>query len=533
MKRQLIIAFFLICLVFGLGSAAIINNLLNSTNSLQDLLVLHKIEDIRQNLNLRVQKVQSYVHLSALDFSYNLDEVVSNIQGLAEASENCLSCHHEKAVEKDILYTQNLIRDYEEKLSYIITSANDDTWRRENQKQAVKLSDTIIYHVQDMVNRSASTLQRKTDSAMRQINKTYLFLSVTMVSTVIMAMLIGQHLTQKITTPIDKLLLATKKLATGDLGYTTEYQGNDDFVRLHQSFNEMSLALADKDKENTELTKSLQRKIDELHNAQHQLLISEKLASLGRLADGISHDFNNILCGILGYISILKQQLDGRNSATETLATLEKASIRASHLVKKLQSFAGQKEYQQLPINLNEIVVDVQQAIRHSFAREYKVILHLDEGLALVNGDYTGLKEILYNIWENAIEALTKDGLGRIEVTTGNCLAPNTDHDDTSIPDQQYVKISIKDNGTGIKGDNLQKIFDPYFSTRELCARRGMGLGMAIAFSIVKEHNGYIYIDSEEGVGTQVDIYLPAVQSRTLYGMLYQESSPQEATGNV
>jgi len=527
MKKQIILSFFFIFLVFGIGSAAIINNLLRSTNSLQDLLVLHKIEDIRQNLNLRVQKVQSYVHLSALDFSYNLDEVVSNIQGLAEASENCLSCHHEKGVEKDILYTQNLIRDYEEKLSYIITSANDDTWRRENQKQAVKLSDTIIYHVQEMVNRSASTLQRKTDSAMRQINRTYIFLSVTMISTVIMAMLIGQYLTRKITTPIDKLLLATKKLAAGDLGYTTEYQGNDEFVRLHKSFNEMSLALADKDNENKELTQDLQRKIDELHSAQHQLVLSEKLASLGKLAGGISHDFNNILCGILGYISILKQQLDDKNSATETLVTLEKASIRASHLVKKLQSFAGKKQYQQLPVNINEIVVDVQQAIRSSFSREYTVTLHLDEDLALVDGDYAGLKEIIYNIWENAIEALAKDGLGHIEITTGNCSAPNTDHDGAAIPGQCYVKTSIKDNGAGIKGDNIQKIFDPYFSTREMCARRGMGLGMAIAFSIVKEHGGHISIDSEEGVGTQVDIYLPATQSRTLYAMLSQESPRQ------
>ncbi len=520
MKKQIILAFFLIFLVFGIGSAAIINNLLRSTNSLQNLLDLHKIENIRQNLNLRVQKVQSYVHLSALDFSYNIDEVVSNIQGLDEASKNCLDCHHEANVEKDISYARDLIHDYERKLSYLITSASDDTWRRDNQKQAIQIADTIIYHVQDMVNRSATTLQRKTDSAMRQIKKTYLFLSVTMVSTVIMAFLIGQYLTKKITTPIDKLLLATKKLATGELGYTTEHQGNDEFAQLHKSFNEMSLALADKDKENKALAQDLQRKINELHSTQHQLVISEKLASLGKLAGGISHDFNNILCGILGYITLLKRQLDDKNTAADTLVTLEKASIRASHLVQKLQSFAGQKEYQQAPVNINDIVIDIHQTIRSSFAKDYTVTLRLDENLALVNGDSAGLKEVIYNIWENAIEALAKDGLGLIEITTENRSDLKNQDNNPSIPAKQYVKISIKDNGKGIKEDNLQKIFDPYFSTRDRCAERGMGLGMAIAFSIVKEHNGYIHIDSEEGIGTRVDIYLPASEARNLYSMI-------------
>lgn len=513
MKKQIILSFLLIFLVFGLGSAVIINNLLRSTNSLQDLLDLHRIEDIRQNLNLRVQKVQSYIHLSALDFSYNLDDIVANIRELEVAAKNCLDCHHEPAIDKDILYTQELIRDYEEKLSYVITSSNDDTWRRENQRQAVQLADTIIYHVQDMVNRAASTLKRKTDNAMKQIKKTYLFLSGTMICTVLMTLLIGHYLTNKITTPIDQLLLATKKLASGELGYVTEYRGNDEFVQLQKSFNEMSLALAAKDKENKDLTLDLQNKIDELHNTQRQLIISEKFASLGKLADGISHDFNNILCGILGCITILKQELKGRYTATELLLSLEKASLRASHLVQKLQSFAGHQEYRQVQVNINEVVIDVHQSIRNPLAKGYTMTLDLDENSTLVNGDYIGLKELFYNICENAIEALAEDGNGRIEIKTENRSVSNNQDGNHTIPTQRYVKIAIKDNGKGIQDGNLQKIFDPYFSTRERSAQRGMGLGMAIAFSIVKNHHGYIYIDSEEGVGTQVDIYLPAIPS--------------------
>ena len=512
MKKQIALAFFTIYLIFGLGSAAIINNLLRSTSSLQDLLNLHKIEDMRQNLNLRVQKIQSYVHLSAMDFSYNLDDIVTNIQGLEEAAHVCRTCHHEETVTKDISYTEELIHDYQERLSYIITSASDDTWRRDNQKQAVKLADTIIYHVQEMVNRAATTLQRKTDLAMQQIKKTYLFLSITMACTVFVALAIGRYLAQKITTPIDKLLLATKKLAAGELGYTADYQGTDEFVQLRESFNEMSLALAEKDRENRELTRDLHKKIDELGKAQQQLIISEKLASLGKLAGGIAHDFNNILCGMLGYITILKQDLDGKGSAADSLTTLEQAAIRASHLVQKLQSFAGQKEYPLLPVNVNEVVVDVHQAIRTTYRQGgYTVTLSLDEGLARINGDYAGLKELLYNICENAIEALSADRHELVEIATTNHTVTNNQDGKHAVPDQTYVKITIKDNGQGIQDANLHKIFDPYFSTREMSARRGMGLGMAIAFSIVKKHHGYIFIDSEVGAGTQVNIYLPTL----------------------
>jgi len=161
MKKQIILGFSIIFLVFGLGSAVIIHNLLRSTNSLQYLLSLHKIEDMRQNLNLRVQKVQAYVHLSALDFSYNLDDIISNIQELETSAKECLTCHHEPEIEKEITYTHELIHNYEEKLSYLITSANDDTWRSDNQKQAVKLSDSIIHHVQDMVNRRHPATQNR------------------------------------------------------------------------------------------------------------------------------------------------------------------------------------------------------------------------------------------------------------------------------------------------------------------------------------------------------------------------------------
>jgi len=509
MKRHIIFAFLLVFFVYCLGSAVIIQNLLSSTASLQTLISLHEIEDIRQNLNLRVQKIQSFVHLSALDFSYNLDAIVANIDGMDQAVHGCYDCHHKAAVEGEIHYVEQLFTDYQEKLSYLITSGSDDDWRRSNQQQAEKIAETITYRIQDMVNRAAASLQRKTDKVMQQIGKIYLFLGMTLICSLLVMGIIARQLTKKVLTPVQQLLVATQRLAAGELGYVTESQGDDEFSQLQQNFNSMSLSLASQKKENEGLTEALRRKIDELHSTKDRLVISEKLAALGKLAGGISHDFNNILCGILGYISLLKRQIANDPTATETLLAIEDASRRAAQLVAKLQSFANNKEGPQHPVDLNEVVAAVRQALEQASGKPFAFHLDLDDALHPVMGDFGGLKELLFSVCENAVEAISVNG--RIEITTKNVPAQPTTNATMPMADQPCVMVSVKDNGKGIGEGDLQKIFDPYFSTREMCSQRGMGLGMAIAFSLVKQHNGQIYIDSKEGCGTQVDIYLPAM----------------------
>ncbi|MDD5759393.1 MAG: ATP-binding protein [Desulfobulbaceae bacterium] len=511
MKRHIIFAFLLVFLVYCLGSAVIIQNLLSSTASLQTLISLHEIEDIRQNLNLRVQKIQSFVHLSALDFSYNLDAIVANIDGMDHAVHGCYGCHHDAAVNKEIHYTEQLLTDYQEKLSYLITSGREGEWRRVNQQQAEKIAETITYRIQDMVNRAAASLQRKTDMVMQQIRKTYLFMGVTLICSLLVMGVIARHLAKKVLTPVQQLLVATQRLADGDLGYITESQGKDEFFQLQQNFNTMSLSLASQKKENESLTQALQRKIDELQNTKDQLVTAEKLASLGKLAGGISHDFNNILCGILGYISLLKRQVSNDKTATETLKAIENASRHAAQLVAKLQSFANSKECPQHPVNLNEVVVAVQQALGgQSCAKPFRVRLDLDDDLSMVMGDFAGLKELLCGVCENAVEAISENGC--IEIKTENIPALTLPEAMLPMADQPCVRVSVKDNGKGISEGDLKKIFDPYFSTKEMCSQRGMGLGMAIAFSLVKQHNGQICIDSKEGSGTQVDVYFPALR---------------------
>lgn len=510
MKKQLQLSFLLIIAIFGIGTGAVIQNLLRSTTHLQDLINLHEIEDIRQELNLRVQKVQAYVILPGIDFSYNLDEVIKNVRLVEVAAENCHNCHHEPAVQEDLDYARHLITDFEEKLSYLITTVEDTQWRRDNQEQAIKLSKSIIVHIQDMVSQAAATLQKKTDEAMTDINRSYSFLITTLLITFATTMIIAPYLIKKITAPIKKLHTASKKIAAGELGYTTDLDTSPEFAELFSSFNKMSTALAEKEAENKKLYADLETQLATIKQTQHQLVTAGKLASLGKLAGGIAHDFNNILCGIIGHVNILKMSRPEGSHDSKILTTIYDASYHASKLVEQLMTFAKQQDWQEVPVDLNQIVLEAGQELTEQKADTVIFTTNLADNLNRVKGDPDRLREMITNIWLNSLQAVGKDGIIEVsskltetaQIQTGQSL---------TLPHGQYVNIKISDNGKGIPKDVLPMVFDPYFSTQELGNQKGVGLGMAIAFSIVRKHEGYLHIDSTESSGTTVNIFLPAL----------------------
>ena len=510
MKKKIIFSFFLIFLLFSLGAGATISRLVQSTSSLRNLIKLHEIEDIRQDLNLRVQKVKAYVLMPGLDFSYNLAEVVENVQLMEETVQKCYGCHHREAIEEDIRYTERLVTEFQEKLSYLITTVKDVEWRRENQRQASKIADAIVHHVQDMVNRAAGTLQQKTDLAMGQIHRSYIFLITTLGITFVTALLIAHYLTKTITDPISQLQTAARKITEGELGYTTTYGGKAEFGELLTTFNQMSKALAEKESENNRLYQDLQHQLDNLQKTKHQLIMAGKLASLGKLAGGIAHDFNNILCGIVGHISIIKNNLGKDDPNTTSLDTMQTASFRASKLVDQLMTFASVTDWQEVPVDINNSITMIINAKQSGITQEIKINKQLTEDLCPVLGDPDRLQELLNNILSNAIHAI--EPKGQVDIATEHePLKHQTANSPLPLPNGIYVKISIKDNGKGIPKEVLPRVFDPYFSTKGLGPQKGLGLGMAIAYSIVSKHEGHIKIDSQEGQGTVVEVYLPAV----------------------
>lgn len=235
-----------------------------------------------------------------------------------------------------------------------------------------------------------------------------------------------------------------------------------------------------------------------LHN---ELLNAKKLESIGLLAGGIAHDFNNILTGILGMISLAKIYATDNDDLYDKLFMAEKATLKAKDLTGQLLTFSKGGLPVKKSTSIETLLIDSTNFI--SSGSNVKCNFFIDEDLYNVEVDEGQINQVINNIIINAIQAMP-DG-GNINIKAQNYTVTNKEKS-LLLKNGNYVKISITDQGMGIPQDMLNKIFDPYFTTK----KTGSGLGLATSYSIIRKHEGAILAESEVNVGTTFYIYLPA-----------------------
>jgi PAS domain S-box-containing protein len=243
------------------------------------------------------------------------------------------------------------------------------------------------------------------------------------------------------------------------------------------------------------------RDVTEQKKLEKELQKVEKLESVGILAGGIAHDFNNILTGILGNISLAKMELHpDEANVIERLTDAEKACLQAKDLTQQLLTFskggAPVKKFASMPKLIKEAASFVLRG--SNVGCEFSI----SHDLWPVEVDEGQISQVINNLIINADQAMPEGGV--IKVRAENVLAEETGS--LGLKPGKYIKLSIQDRGIGISEKNLSKIFDPYFSTKQ----KGSGLGLATAYSIIKNHDGDIRVESELGIGTTFYIYLPA-----------------------
>lgn len=261
---------------------------------------------------------------------------------------------------------------------------------------------------------------------------------------------------------------------------------------------------------------------------EEKLLTAKKLESLGILAGGIAHDFNNLLSVIMGNISMVKDEVSEQKDLFRMLATAEKSSCEAASLAQKLTTFSKggwlQKKKAYLPEILKNAVEQVLVNTKYSF------ITDIPADLLPIDGDEVQLIQVFENILCNSVESLNEKtgALNDNEANKNNChiIIQARNYTLPSKEPQQlkpgkYIRVTIEDKGIGILPEHLGKVFDPYFSTKNISSRKGIGLGLAICYSILNKHEGSIKIESEPGKGTMVELLLPA----------YVEITNKELTG--
>ncbi|AFM23574.1 PAS domain S-box protein [Desulfomonile tiedjei] len=246
---------------------------------------------------------------------------------------------------------------------------------------------------------------------------------------------------------------------------------------------------------------------------QAQLLQAQKMEAVGTLAGGIAHDFNNILQVTLGYSELLLQEKEEGDSEYADLKKILHAAKNGAELVQSLLTFSRKVEPKFVQLSINRQITQVEKLLRRTIPRMIEIQLNLDPDVSEIDADPTQIEQVLMNLAVNARDAMP-DG-GTITIRTHD-VTLDTDycnfHAEATPGD--YVLLSVSDTGHGMHKEELQHIFEPFYTTKEL--GRGTGLGLAIIYGIIKQHGGHIACYSEVGKGTRFEIYFPAIKRDTI-----------------
>jgi len=280
-------------------------------------------------------------------------------------------------------------------------------------------------------------------------------------------------------------------------------------TRVQERTAELQLANLELKKEITERKHSEKERLQ----LQDQLKRAEKMETIGKLASGVAHDLNNILSGIVSYPEMLLLEIENDHPLRQPIEIIQKSGMNAAAVVQDLLSLSRQAVTVKKVFPLNALIKDFMQSPEYvhalSIHSHVRVSVQLDEDDLNVRGSPVNLLKTLMNLVNNAMEACMVAG----SVAIGTCCKymdqPLNGYE--RIPEGEYVVLSVSDTGTGIAEEDLQKIFEPFFSKKKL-GRSGTGLGMTLVCSTVRDHEGFIDVKSSEGNGTVFELYLPATR---------------------
>ncbi|RPI65950.1 MAG: response regulator, partial [Ignavibacteriales bacterium] len=243
---------------------------------------------------------------------------------------------------------------------------------------------------------------------------------------------------------------------------------------------------------------------------ESRLVQAQKLETIGKLSSGMAHDFNNLLSSIFGSLNLLKKRVPQSENVIRLIDNIENCSIRARDLTRGLLSFGKPSPQRKELIKPNLLLSEMIKVIAQTFPKKVALSQDIKENLHDVLGNPTEVYQVLLNLCVNARDAMDEKG-GILTLKAYNLNVNKKNIIEYPLLNKgNYVCFTVKDNGSGIDEENLQKIFDPYFSTKS--KETGSGLGLYVAYGIIKSHNGHIEVTSKPHEGTQFDVYLPSYE---------------------
>jgi two-component system NtrC family sensor kinase len=307
-----------------------------------------------------------------------------------------------------------------------------------------------------------------------------------LIAVVAISLMIYWLVNSLVLTPIGRIVEGTERVAAGDLSQPVELGTDDEIGQLALSFNDM---------------------MEQVARAQNDLIQSNKLSSVGRLAAEVAHEINNPLTGVLTYSSFLLSRAEDQPELKDDLEVIVRETKRCRDIVKGLLDFSRQSTSEKHPTKVGEIVRNACRIVQNQLSlQNTKLDLQLQENLPSIYADMNQIEQVMVNLLVNAADAMPEGG-GTVTVETelvkvaAGKYAPGAHG--------HWIRIRVTDTGCGIPVDRLDKIMEPFYTTK---AGKGTGLGLAIAWGIVEEHRGQLQVKSEVGKGTMFSVLLPLAE---------------------
>lgn len=364
-----------------------------------------------------------------------------------------------------------------------INQQSDEAGQRLN-----RMSSALLLRVASLRDESRAVSQRAA---------TLILAAVSLVLT--LAALTAYWLSRRLLRHVNELLVGTRHIKQGDLGYRVAPSDLDEIGQLTESFNAMAEEIQH---HREDLQRMVEERTADLKQAQDSLLQSEKMASIGLLASGVAHELNNPLTSILMNVNLLMEDAADQPALKTELQRINEDTVRCKGIIDDLRDFSRRQELELVPIDLNHLVEEVLALVgrRKEFAR-ISVFQEFSAEISRVPCDPARMEQVLANVFMNAVQAMPEGGSLRVS---------------TSLR-EDFARISVRDSGCGIPVSIRNRIFDPFFTTKP----QGTGLGLSIVYRIMEAHGGRVEVDSvvqesyREGelrqAGTEILLSLPLI----------------------
>ena len=337
-----------------------------------------------------------------------------------------------------------------------------------------------------------------------ETQKRIINLSLFVIGFILLGLFASYIFARSLTKPINELLVGVKKIGQGDLSYKVKINRIDEIGELSVAINDMSDELLHK----TTSIENLNKVIKERELAEDKLRQSQKMEAIGQLAGGVAHDLNNMLGAITGSADLIKLKCsDIDPSFHEYLKVIIDATKRSSDLVSNLLAFARKGKYEKKAFDLHNTIDDGIKLLEHSLVKSIKIQKNFQAVPSIIIGDSSQLEHSILNLAVNAADAMSKGGilLFKTEIVEFDPKIMTSNYE--KIEEGTYLLLTVSDTGCGMDDETINNIFDPFFTTKE--TGKGTGLGLSSVYGAIKNHGGFVDVESRVEEGSKLKIYLP------------------------